>query len=301
MSLKSPAKPASARAGSLRAPQAGAAPRAGAAFTLIELLVVIAIIAILAAILFPVFAQAREKARQTACLSNLKQIGTGIMMYVQDYDETFPMLSTYGSFNTAIPQQTAPYIQKVGNFSRNTAGIWKCPSDSVVPNTTTAGAVHQTYSAAICTPSHRPSSPGGVSPVTAMWDDVGLTVGDTTAFLGKSLAAISDASGTIMLVETANPDSWLGSNTFGTKRPYQAAAGNYYAQNQLDTAGTKWMPGFGGWHSEGWNYLYGDGHVKYSKANATVGKGVNGNGMDANGGACSWSNPCGGWTLDPND
>lgn len=59
-------------------------------FTLIELLVVIAIIAILAAILFPVFAQAREKARQTTCVSNLKQIGTAFMMYVQDYDETYP-------------------------------------------------------------------------------------------------------------------------------------------------------------------------------------------------------------------
>ncbi|GIV07592.1 MAG: hypothetical protein KatS3mg017_0794 [Fimbriimonadales bacterium] len=60
-------------------------------FTLIELLVVIAIIAILAAILFPVFAQAREKARQTQCLSQNKQIGVAAMMYVQDYDETFPL------------------------------------------------------------------------------------------------------------------------------------------------------------------------------------------------------------------
>src|ERR1700735_1577937 len=63
-------------------------------FTLIELLVVIAIIAILAAILFPVFAQAREKGRQAVCTSNLKQIALGGLMYVQDYDETFSPSNT---------------------------------------------------------------------------------------------------------------------------------------------------------------------------------------------------------------
>lgn len=66
-------------------------------FTLIELLVVIAIIAILAAILFPVFAQAREQARRSACLNNVKQITVGIMMYCQDYDETMPTASNSGT------------------------------------------------------------------------------------------------------------------------------------------------------------------------------------------------------------
>src|SRR5436305_10504 len=67
-------------------------------FTLIELLVVIAIIAILAAILFPVFAQAREQARMSACTSNFKQYSNAFMMYIQDYDETLPMWSTTDKF-----------------------------------------------------------------------------------------------------------------------------------------------------------------------------------------------------------
>lgn len=90
-------------------------------FTLIELLVVIAIIAILAAILFPVFAKAREKARQSSCLSNLKQIGVAAMAYAQDYDELFnPGDFLVDGADNWWPHVLYPYI-------KNTQ-IYRCPS-----------------------------------------------------------------------------------------------------------------------------------------------------------------------------
>ena len=98
-------------------------------FTLIELLVVIAIIAILAAILFPVFAQAREKARQSACISNLKQISLAVLQYTQDYDETYP--PSEDGTNAPWHNFVQPYIKNGDTFNGvayGRGGVWSCPS-----------------------------------------------------------------------------------------------------------------------------------------------------------------------------
>jgi prepilin-type N-terminal cleavage/methylation domain-containing protein/prepilin-type processing-associated H-X9-DG protein len=95
--------------------------RRRAGFTLIELLVVIAIIAILAAILFPVFARAREKARQTSCTSNLKQLGLALDMYCQDYDECTPIaFSGIGWWTGTWKERIYPYVK---NYQ-----LFNCPS-----------------------------------------------------------------------------------------------------------------------------------------------------------------------------
>ena len=119
-----------------------------AAFTLIELLVVIAIIAILAAILFPVFAKAREKAKQTTCLSNMKQLGVAMYMYIGDFDNRFPAWSSYpsgspyicaedyaatleggGGINLNLPAYAKATISQHLDPYVKSRDVWQCPSD----------------------------------------------------------------------------------------------------------------------------------------------------------------------------
>jgi prepilin-type N-terminal cleavage/methylation domain-containing protein/prepilin-type processing-associated H-X9-DG protein len=107
-------------------------------FTLIELLVVIAIIAILAAILFPVFARAREKARQASCLSNIKQLSLGVMMYSQDYDETIPPAALWYNYPVTLnwwEGMIYPYVKNQQLYvcpSADQYGMWY-PDMSVAP------------------------------------------------------------------------------------------------------------------------------------------------------------------------
>ena len=103
-------------------------------FTLIELLVVIAIITILAGILFPVFAQAREKARQTTCSSNERQLGLAFIQYTQDFDERYPNGPGYMDTTTAPTGDGSGWAGQVYSFVKS-AGVFKCPDDNTRPGT----------------------------------------------------------------------------------------------------------------------------------------------------------------------
>ncbi len=185
-------------------------------FTLIELLVVIAIIAILAAILFPVFAQAREKARQTTCASNLKQIGLAMLMYQQDSDETFPQMAYYDQAGQPVDWESViqPYV-KSGSATvyKNTSyyygggTLWVCPS---FPNASVATAVYGL--------NYQLAREGAGS-----WTYNNVTHGVYTVNLGK----IDAPSEKIMVVEKGKPANVAGQN-------YD------YSQNLFDPGESNW-------------------------------------------------------------
>ncbi len=198
-------------------------------FTLIELLVVIAIIAILAAILFPVFARAREKARQTSCLSNIKQLTIAVSMYAQDYDELLPTedYNYGGDGNTAGVDGSwrgviLPYVRNVQLF--------------------------------IC-PSHRPTDPRFDGSYNDDGQNASYAINDAHQDAGapsppenQALAAIGDPSSVIFLIEsTGNEDDitqatndrgWVPTDTWATR------------------------------HNDGCNYGFVDGHAKWLKPSA---------------------------------
>ncbi|MDR3707277.1 MAG: DUF1559 domain-containing protein [Capsulimonadaceae bacterium] len=156
------------------------AKRTFTGFTLIELLIVIAIIAILAAILFPVFATAREKARESACLSNCKQLGIAMVQYATDYDETFPV-GVHGTGGVGWGGQIYPYVKS--------AGVYQCPSDTTQLYTGT-----QQYSGALPHDS--------IVSYAANYDVLGTYVGTGSAIsIMGHLQQMSAPSVTVLLFE----------------------------------------------------------------------------------------------------
>ena len=215
-------------------------------FTLIELLVVIAIIALLAAILFPVFSRARENARKSSCLNNLKQIGIGLAQYTQDFDEALP---PSGHRRGGNPRQD-PWHNVIMPYVKSTQ-LFACPSNSTKSSTITnsnagtyavTGGIPRSY---VCN--------GGVSDTT-QWApsgrpmlEVSVTVGNVTG--GAALSVLSDPTLTILVNENSgtngDPDYWNMANFLDN---------NMNFQNHLSTS----------------NFLFCDGHVKSLRPAATI-------------------------------
>jgi len=173
--------------------QKNASTRRG--FTLIELLVVIAIIAILAAILFPVFAQAREKARAISCVSNMKQLSLSVLMYSQDYDELFPTGLQQDWWDNTWYRIVTPYVKNLQ--------VFRCPSDPL-------GTVPSGYSWA--GPRLSIVSNGYMIWDGSAWSVVGI-MGMSQSWMGRtatSQAAVGRPAETIMLAERDH--IWTGTS-----------------------------------------------------------------------------------------
>lgn len=223
-------------------------------FTLIELLVVIAIIAILAAILFPVFAKAREKARATSCLSNMKQIGLAVNSYASDYDDVFvPDVWSYWGASGGW----ATWMESIVPYCKNT-DMFKCPSAPESPGTYGAPAWANRVASSYCYPGWIPYS---------YYDWWG-----TVMFAGYPVGANYPA-------DPAQPWGYWAS-TGMSKHPAQAA---FLIEGEVCTA-YPWGSLQFGWaastsfatdptntnvfrHNGGMNVAYCDGHAKWVQAN----------------------------------
>jgi len=227
------------------------------AFTLIELLVVIAIIAILAAILFPVFARARENARRASCQSNLKQIGLGMLQYAQDYDEK--LTCGNNGYGGAWAGTMYPYIKS--------SQIYTCPSDTSTPVVAGQTVVSYGLSANI---SYNSGSRTNIAAMTATARTVmcfevrGSSANVTLANEGNPSNGGSVSGDGTNLTNTSGccTSANVGGPQFAT-----GYADNYNGGYQQTGWETQW-DGTTGRHLEGANYLFVDGHVKWLKSSA---------------------------------
>jgi prepilin-type N-terminal cleavage/methylation domain-containing protein len=244
-------------------------------FTLIELLVVIAIIAILAAILFPVFAQAREKARQTTCLSNGRQLSLATQMYTQDYDERFP--EGLGMVNNKRIWSGEGWAGSIAPYVKNT-GLFHCPSDPL------QNGLSYAYNANLT------AIPGDEDE-----ENLPPPPGISLAELGAPTRTVLFFEVTGVSVNLAQPNE--GTNSGDTPGKHYSASGNgldnrLYAQkdwktreeNQYATGylGRRVPPNLqktqfsqvSGRHSAGTSVIFTDGHVKWQRGES-ISSGIN--------------------------
>jgi prepilin-type N-terminal cleavage/methylation domain-containing protein/prepilin-type processing-associated H-X9-DG protein len=246
-----------------------------AGFTLIELLVVIAIIAILAAILFPVFAQARDKARQAACLSNTKQLGNALAMYTQDFDETLPM----GGWSRTDGTQSRwfrdlyPYVKSVD--------VYVCPNITDDPMPPTLGFYRPTLNSTAF-----PRFPGDTSPYPTSSGGYAANA-NLVNFnaASKTLSDIVDSAGTFIICDASrvtngvlgaafryDPTTWprfQDRNSDWEVYPPTNWTGGDTARYSTDNTTLRRRPMAR--HSGGLNVIYCDGHAKWSKIEQFLG------------------------------
>jgi prepilin-type N-terminal cleavage/methylation domain-containing protein len=232
-------------------------------FTLIELLVVIAIIAILAAIMFPVFAQAREKGRQAVCISNMKQIGLALSLYSPDFDDTLPFACKSGTASWAGRPTwlmlVAPYIPvslTTGINTSNSVKIFNCPTNTTPVPQFVIDNGHfglSSYSANAAVMDMLDDGDG----------DMDEDLDRDGYYGGKSLSFITNPSDTIALCEDheISPSGTLG--TIGCGSWSTVFTGKTYIA---------WVPigGTKGYHMGGDNWIFCDGHVKWMRPKDTL-------------------------------
>jgi prepilin-type N-terminal cleavage/methylation domain-containing protein/prepilin-type processing-associated H-X9-DG protein len=217
-------------------------------FTLIELLVVIGIIAILAAILFPVFAQTREKARQASCLSNCRQIGVAVMMYAEDNEESFPLYAHYPNNSPWWYEVIQPYTKSKELFT--------CPSVRV----------------------RLDKAPAGLPTASAFGlNGYGVNYQHVIQY-GPGFAPAGPTQGPQRLERLARPaDTIMIGDAQGGDRGSTAGTGWPALYCPLEP-GPSWLAAEGldkTWaladrHSEGGNYIFADGHVRWMRREAVL-------------------------------
>jgi prepilin-type N-terminal cleavage/methylation domain-containing protein/prepilin-type processing-associated H-X9-DG protein len=254
------------------------------AFTLIELLVVIAIIAILAAILFPVFAQAKEAAKATQCLSNTKQIGTATMLYINDYDDTFPQ-SVYDvqspNIRFGVLDQAFTVYDALAPYMKNVA-ILVCPSNT--PGIDFGGADPKSILSSVGLRAYGQFAYGSYAPNFTVFEDPALA-------MDYGVQQYAQVVGATTLSKPAETVLFFDSTYITAASPKPPGYSSYSAYckgegpNATDLFSTANFPG-NPLHHQGFNIAWADGHSKHVTQNQNL------NTTSTTGCAASETAPC---------